>query len=92
MAEIRGQPVFGHHEPSPLASFSSNEGFESSVVTAETGGRAWAVPKDWLPSNFGLAIIPTITWLKSAQRVGKKDIYHVSFQGKTTDLSFKLGV
>ena len=41
MAEIRGQPFLGHHGPSLSACFGSNEGFESSVVTAETGNRAW---------------------------------------------------
>ena len=76
MAEIRGQPVFEHHGPSPTACFGSNErGFEP-FVTAETGGKAWPmVPKDWLPTNFGLAIISTITWMKSARKTCKNDVY-----------------
>ena len=40
-AEIRGQPVLGHSGPSPPACFGSNEGYESSRVTAETGRKAW---------------------------------------------------
>ena len=74
-AEIRGQPVFGHHRPSLPSCFGSNEGFESSFVTAETGGRAWPmVPKDWLPSDFGLPIISTITWLKPAWKARKNGV------------------
>ena len=67
MAAFKGKPVLGHLRPSPTACFGSNErGFEP-FVTAETGGKAWPmVPKDWLPSDFGLPIISTITWLKSA--------------------------
>ena len=40
-AENRGQPVLEHHRPSPPTCFGSNEGFESSFVTAKRGGRAW---------------------------------------------------
>jgi len=32
-----GQPVLEHHRPSPPTCFGSNEGFKSSLVTAETG-------------------------------------------------------
>ena len=41
MGEIRGQPVLGHTRPSPSTCFGSKEGFESSLVIAETGKRAW---------------------------------------------------
>ena len=40
MDEFEGQTVLGHHGPSPPACFGSIEWFESSLVTAETGGRA----------------------------------------------------
>ena len=61
MAEIRGQPLLGHREPSLSACFGSKKGFESSFISAEIGGRAWPMaPKDWLPSNFGHGIISTI--------------------------------
>ena len=93
MAEIRGQPVLGHPWPSPSACFGSNErGFEP-FVTAETGRRAWPwVLQDWLPSNFGLAIISTITWLKSAWKARKDDVWHNLLPPKLTFLLFKLGV
>ena len=44
MAEIRGQPVLGHPGPSPPACFGSKEGFESLLITAETGGGLAKVP------------------------------------------------
>ena len=40
-AENRGQPVLELYGPSPPSCFGSNEGFESSFITAERGGGAW---------------------------------------------------
>ena len=75
MAKIKGQPLLGHHRPSLSTYFGSNErGFEP-FVTAETGERAWPMePKDWLPSDFGLPIISTITWLKLTRKARKNDV------------------
>ena len=83
MAEIRGQPLLGHCGPSLSACFGSNEGFDSSLVTAETGG---------LPSNFGHGIILRIIWLKSAWKASKNDESHVIFRAKSTHLPLKLGM
>ena len=52
MGKIRGHPVLVHPRPSPPTCFGSNEGFESSFVTATTGGRAWPMVPWWLGPNF----------------------------------------
>ena len=41
LGEFEGQTVLGHHRSSPSACFGSNERFESSLITAETGRWAW---------------------------------------------------
>ena len=73
--KLEGNQSLGTMGQALLPVLGSNDGVFQPFVTAEKGRKAWPmVHKDWLPSNFGHAIISTITWMKSTRKARKNDV------------------
>ena len=93
MGEIEGRTVLKHHGPSHPTGFGRNERFESSLVTAETGGRAWpVVHKNCLPFIFAQRIILKVTYSNSTWKIWKNDVWYSSVLQFSSKIFLQLGV
>jgi len=91
----RGQPVFGHLGPSPSAYYGGDKVSQSSVISADTGRRAW-------PPYFSLAIVSQLycwnqlnNFVNSCQWASIKSIYFeeiLKFSQSFLTINWKVGV